>query len=83
MKLLFDQNLSFKLVKKLSSFFPNSCHVRNLSLQKASDTKIWHYAKKHQFTIVTKDSDFNDRVLAYGSPPKIIWIRTGIRLVAK
>ena len=29
------------------------------------------------FTIVTKDSDFNDLVLMRGFPPKVIWLRLG------
>lgn len=43
----------------------------------ADDFEIWEYAKKHGFTIVTQDSDFNDLNSLYGFPPKIIWIRTG------
>ncbi len=30
----------------------------------------------HGFTIVTQDSDFNERSLVYGYPPKVIWLRT-------
>jgi predicted nuclease of predicted toxin-antitoxin system len=77
MKLLFDQNLSFKLVHDLKRIFPNSVHVRKLDLDTSDDPDIWSYAKQHGFVIVTKDSDFNDRILKYGPPPKIIWVRTG------
>jgi len=31
----------------------------------------------YNYTIVTKDSDFNDLAVYKGSPPKIIWIKTG------
>ena len=27
--------------------------------------------------IVTKDSDFSDLIVLYGSPPKVVWIRLG------
>ena len=77
MKLLLDQNVSRKLVKELEDLFPRSNHVYLLDLQKASDEKIWNYARENGFTIVTQDSDFNERSLVYGYPPKVIWLRTG------
>ena len=77
MKLLLDQNISHKLVKELEDLFPRSNHVYLLDLQKASDEKIWNYARDNSFTIVTQDSDFNERSLVYGYPPKVIWLRTG------
>ena len=76
-KLLFDQNISYNLVEKLKMFFPNSNHVRLLGLEFATDEKIWEYARKNNFVIVTQDSDFNERSLLYGYPPKILWLRTG------
>jgi len=41
------------------------------------DQEIWEYAKKHDFAIVTFDSDFYDISVINGHPPKILWIRTG------
>ena len=46
-------------------------------LDEASDLQVWQFAKRYQYTIVTKDSDFNDLSIIKGIPPKIIWIRTG------
>jgi len=60
-KLLFDQNLSFRLVSNLSDWFPGSVHVKEVGLASASDTKIWNYAKQHGFVIVSKDTDFHQR----------------------
>ena len=77
MKLLLDQNISRKLVKELEDLFQGSSHVYLLGLHKASDEKIWNYARENGFTIVTQDSDFNERSLIYGYPPKVIWLRTG------
>lgn len=77
MKLLFDQNISRKLVDELTSFFPDSTHVYLIGLHESSDDEIWHYAKNNQYVIVTQDSDFNERSTLYGYPPKIIWLRTG------
>ncbi len=46
MKLLFDQNISFRIEKKLSSIFNQSKHVSNLGLMNENDIDIWNYAKK-------------------------------------
>src|SRR5205823_224694 len=76
-KLLYDQNLSAKLVSELSDLFPGSEHVRNVGLKTASDAAIRKYAVKHGFTIVTKDTDFHQHSFVFGAPPKVIWIGIG------
>lgn len=77
MKLLFDQNLPPQLVRRLDDLYPNSTHVREIGLRDAKDTEIWNYAQQNGFVIVSKDSDFQQRSLLYGHPPKVIWIRLG------
>lgn len=77
MKLLFDQNISFRITEKVCSFFPNSKHIKNIGLTDASDFEIWKYAKIHDFTIITFDADFADIAYIKGCPPKIVWLRTG------
>lgn len=77
MKLLFDQNLSPKLVNRLADLFPNSNHVFPLGFDFAADTEIWNYAKSNDFILVTKDADFGDMSLLRGFPPKVIWLRRG------
>ena len=77
MKLLFDQNISFKIKNSLIEFFPESKHVSDFNLQNSSDTKIWEYAKNNDFTVVSKDSDYFDLSAVLGSPPKVIWINVG------
>lgn len=77
MKLLFDQNLSPRLVKLLADIFPESNHVFPLNLDEAEDTEVWQYAKENNFTLVTKDADFGDLSILRGFPPKVIWIRRG------
>jgi predicted nuclease of predicted toxin-antitoxin system len=77
MKLLFDQNISYRIVKKVSDKFIGCVHVSSYGLSDANDTEIWLYAKNHDFAIVTSDSDFYDFALIRGIPPKIIWIRHG------
>ncbi len=77
MKLLFDQNISFRLIKRILDFFPDAKQLRELGLENSSDVEIFEFAKKNDFAIVTFDSDFCDLNILRGFPPKIIWIRTG------
>ena len=77
MKLLFDQNISNRILNKLREHFPDIKHVKELGLNDRNDFDIWQFAKKENYAIVTFDSDFYDIVLINGIPPKIIWLRTG------
>ena len=77
MKLLFDQNLATGLVLRFSDLYPDSTHVRTLGLDASSDTAVWEYAKANGFCIVSKDSDFQQRSLLFGAPPKVVWLRIG------
>ena len=63
MKLLFDQNLSPHLPRRLADIYAESVHVRAVGLRDASDAEIWQYAKAEGYTIVSKDSDFQQRSL--------------------
>ena len=75
--LLFDHNLSPRLVRLLSDVYPECSHVRDLNMQQSSDTEVWNYAADNGYTIVSKDSDFHQRSLLAGAPPRVIWIRQG------
>lgn len=77
MRLLFDQNLSRRLVSLLRAEFPDSSHVVLLGLDTATDRAVWDYAKANGFGIVSKDSDFGQLAFLYGAPPKVIWLRVG------
>jgi predicted nuclease of predicted toxin-antitoxin system len=61
----------------LADLFPDSTHVRELSLQEANDSVVWESAKQHGFMIVSKDSDFHQRSFVFGFPPKVIWVQLG------
>lgn len=77
MKILFDQNISFRITKKIIEHFPDCKHVSDCGLRNAEDSDIWDYAGRNHYSIVTFDADFYDISLINGHPPKIIWIRTG------
>jgi predicted nuclease of predicted toxin-antitoxin system len=74
-KLLFDENLSPRLTGALADVYPGSAQVHQCGLGSTDDTAIWQYAKDNGFTIVSKDSDFQERSVLRGHPPKIIWLR--------
>ena len=75
MKLLFDENLPPRLAEVLQEQFPGSAQVHSCGLGSKDDESIWVYAKHEGFTIVSKDSDFQERSVLRGSPPKVIWLR--------
>jgi predicted nuclease of predicted toxin-antitoxin system len=77
MKLLFDENLSPNLPRLVMEVYPGSAHVREIGLKGQTDEEIWNHAKLNGFTIISKDRDFYQRALLYGSPPKFIWLRLG------
>lgn len=77
MRLLFDQNLSPRLMEMMQDLYPQSLHVRDIGLGSADDRAVWAYAKSHEYTIVSKDSDFRQLSFTFGHPPKVIWIRRG------
>ncbi|HCN36370.1 MAG: DUF5615 family PIN-like protein [Ignavibacteria bacterium] len=76
MKLLLDQNISFRLLKDLLIDFPESQHISKLNLTNKSDHEIWTYAKRNNYCIITFDSDFYDLSILYGHPPKTILLST-------
>lgn len=77
MKLLFDQNISFRVVRKIINEFPLAISVWDVGLYEEDDFPIWEYAKEYGYTIVSQDSDFDDLSTLQGHPPKIIMVRTG------
>lgn len=74
---LFDQNISYRILRLLPDQMKDSSHVKSENLLNAPDLQIWEFAKQKRFTIVTMDSDFSNLSTLFGFPPKVIWIRTG------
>jgi predicted nuclease of predicted toxin-antitoxin system len=72
MKLLFDENLSRRLVRAVQGFFPGSVHVTETGLSSASDRRIWDFAGQNGFAIITADADFIAIANTLGPPPKVI-----------
>lgn len=76
MKLLFDQNLSPRLPRELADIYPASLHVRDRGMRDAEDAVIWAFARKNDFVILSRDTDFQQRSLLHGQP-RFVWLRIG------
>jgi len=58
MKLLFDQNISFRLVKRIDNLFPESKQVKEHGLENSTEIEIFEFAKhnKSYITLLHKTS---------------------------
>jgi predicted nuclease of predicted toxin-antitoxin system len=55
---------------------PEFIHVKDLN-DEWTDEQIWNYAKTNNLTVITKDSDFSNKVMFNAPPPRVIHIRFG------
>jgi predicted nuclease of predicted toxin-antitoxin system len=64
LKLLFDANLSPKLVGRLAALFPGSAHVFDTDMARSTpDERIWEYAAAEGITIVTAELEQSPRIV--------------------
>jgi len=75
MKLLLDQNISYKLLKPLSKLYTDVAQISRLGMGQTSDSMVWQYALTHDYAIVTFDAYFIERNALTGYPIKVIWLR--------
>lgn len=75
MKLLFDAQLSPRLVEALEADFPGALHVATLGLDRAADATVFEHAARAGLLVVTKDADFFELALAKrrGRQPAGTW----------
>ena len=77
MKLLLDENLPRSLCRTLAARFPGITHVHDVGLTSSPDEQVWEFARTGGYTLVSKDSDFNQLSFLRGAPPKVVWVRLG------
>jgi predicted nuclease of predicted toxin-antitoxin system len=77
LKLLFDENLSERLVRFIAEHYPGSAHVEHVLGRRRTDEEIWSFARSSGYVIVSKDNDFRQRAFLIGPPPKVIWLSVG------
>jgi predicted nuclease of predicted toxin-antitoxin system len=73
LKLLIDENLPIALGRGLGL---KTVHTTELG-NRLSDLELWDEAIAQESVLVTRDTDFFDRMSLIGPPPKVIWIRLG------
>jgi predicted nuclease of predicted toxin-antitoxin system len=61
-----DENLSDRIISRVADLFPDSTYIKAVGLREADDFVVWEWAKKHGFTIVSKDTDFHQRAIVFG-----------------
>ena len=77
MKLLFDENLSHRLVERLADIYPGSQHVRQLGMKSAPDRIVLGYAELMEMVLVTKDTDFDDLGILHSDTARILRLDLG------
>jgi predicted nuclease of predicted toxin-antitoxin system len=71
--LLIDENPPASLAGVLP---PDCSHATELGPQ-PTDLQLWSHARERNWTILTRDTDFFNRIMLEGPPPKVIWVRLG------
>lgn len=70
---LLDENLPGTV--RFAPSFPIR-HVRELG-NSVTDASIWNFARDNDLVIVTKDTDFSNRILLTDPPPRVVHLRFG------
>jgi predicted nuclease of predicted toxin-antitoxin system len=76
-KCFVDGNLPPRLCSWLASRGHEAEHLFDRNLLRATDSEIWDVAKSENRVIFSKDVDFYDRALLFGSPPQVVHIAVG------
>lgn len=71
--LLLDENIPSRIL------FTPQLPVLHATLlgSSLSDTFLWEYARANEYVILTKDTDFSNRILLSDPPPWIVHLRIG------
>ncbi len=70
---LFDENLPSRL-----KFSPSLPVIPSSAVgASATDTAVWEFARSRKLVVVTKDSDFSDRIIVSQPPPWVVHLRFG------
>lgn len=78
MTLWLDNQLPPALAAWMRSALSIEClPVRDLNLQRASDTEIFTAARNANVVVMTKDGDFVDLVEQHGPPPQVVLVTCG------
>jgi predicted nuclease of predicted toxin-antitoxin system len=73
MRFLIDANLPHRFSLWSEEDFQ---HMRDIG-ETWTDTRIRQHARSHQLVIVTKDTDFSNRIMVSNPPPRVVHICFG------
>jgi len=69
----FDENLPSRL-----RFSPKLPIIAASTIGKQPrDSEIWEFARQRELVIVSKDTDFSDRIITQSPPPWVVHLRFG------
>lgn len=70
---LFDQNVPSRLE------FNPALPVSSVTVlgPKPTDSQVWDHAKREKLVIVSKDTDFSERIIVNTPPPWVVHLRFG------
>lgn len=73
MKLLFDQNISNRILPKLLAEFPTVSHIKIETLENATDYEIFMYARKNSYegVIICR---YHSLVMSFKNNSPAIWV---------
>jgi predicted nuclease of predicted toxin-antitoxin system len=78
MTLWLDAQLSPRMARWITDHFDvTATPLRDVGLRDAEDDAIWAAARDANVIILTKDSDFEERIQRFGPPPQVIWLTCG------
>jgi predicted nuclease of predicted toxin-antitoxin system len=77
LRLLFDENLSHRLVERLADVFPGSVHVRDIGMKSSADRAVLAYAAAIGLVLVTKDGDFDELALLSAGAVRVLRLDVG------
>ena len=73
-----DAHLSPRIARWITERFSLAATpIRDLGLKDAGDSVIWDAARRASVVFMTKDADFEERVLRLGPPPSVLWLTCG------
>jgi predicted nuclease of predicted toxin-antitoxin system len=76
-KLLLDENLSYRIVGWLVPVFAHSQHVDSVGLHGRSGWAIWEFCPRPRFHHRFERQRLSSASFLYGAPPKVIWLSAG------
>jgi predicted nuclease of predicted toxin-antitoxin system len=66
-----------QLPPQLADWLRWTFKVEAYALRDAEDEQIFHQARQAGIVLISKDSDFVEKVLRLGTPPQLLWVTCG------